>query len=137
MPRIATEPANAQPRWQSVDAAVVMLPQGGPVTYIPMNSAPFVRTVNDVQFVDGSISSWSAEHPSEALEVVRLPVRILTALISVPAQLLSVQVDVSTRERTLAETQRQQIEQQERLRLLRECIAEAEHNDTSSLACFE
>jgi hypothetical protein len=136
MPRAANETANAPYRWQSVDAAVVMLPQAGPVSYIPMNSSAFVRTVNDVQFSDGSITSWSAERPSEGLEVVRLPVRVLTALVSVPAQLLSIRVDVSTRERSLAEMQQQQIEQHERLRLMRECVAAAELQETSTLACF-
>jgi len=130
---------NSRPHddWYSIDAAVVMLPQAGPITYIPMNSSAFVRTVNDVRFTDGSITSWTAERPSEALEIVRLPVKVLTALVSVPAQLLSVQVDISSRERTLIENQRLQMEQQQRLEILRECIAAAERNETSSLPCIE
>lgn len=139
-PQDATDPGGNNPpasHWYSIDAAVVMLPQAGPITYIPMNSSAFVRTVNDVQFTDGSITSWTAERPSEALEIVRLPVKVLTALVSVPAQLLSVQVDISSRERTLLENQRLQIEQQQRLVILRECIAAAERNETSPLACIE
>jgi hypothetical protein len=135
--RLAGRSGDADADWQPVDAAALMLPQAGPVTYIPMNSSPFVRTVNDVQFADGSISSWSAERPSEVLEVVRLPVRVLTALISVPAQLFQLRVNYSTEQRNLAQMQRQQIEQDERLRALRDCIAEAESNDASSLSCFD
>jgi hypothetical protein len=123
-------------KWQATDAAVVTLPQAGPVTYIPMNSAIFVRTVNDVQFTDGSISSWSAERPSEALEIVRLPVKVLTAVVSVPAQLLSLRVDYSSKEKSLADAQQAEIASADRLRLLKACLKQAETQNTPTSACF-
>jgi len=122
--------------WQPVDAAIVMLPQAGPVSYIPMESSAFVRTVDDVQFADGSIASWNSERPSEAMEVVRLPVKVLTAIVSVPAQLLSLRVDYSTKAQSLADMQRQQIEMENRLRLLRACLAQAEAAGESGQSCL-
>jgi hypothetical protein len=129
--------AGEQGDWQPIDAAVVMLPQAGPVSYIPLNSSAFVKTVDDVQFADGAISSWSAERPSEVLEVVRLPVKILTALISVPAQLLSLRVDYSSKAKSLAESQRLEIETAEKLARLRDCVSLAEQDDRPSTDCFD
>ena len=47
-----------------------------------MRSSAFVKTVNDVAFDNGTIVSWHAVRPSEVAEVVRLPVRILKAVVS-------------------------------------------------------
>ncbi|MBX9615589.1 MAG: hypothetical protein K2X25_08340 [Caulobacteraceae bacterium] len=110
--------------WVTVDAALVLLPQAGPVSYIPMNSSAFVRTVNDVQFTDGVITSWTAERPSEFLEIVKLPVRVLTDLISVPARLFSVQVDYSSAAEALALAQRSQMVAEAERNALRDCFGE-------------
>ena len=122
--------------WQPVDMAIVGLPQAGPISYIPMNSAAFVKTVNDVQFADGAITSWSAERPSEVLEVVRLPVKIATAIISVPAQILSLKIDYSTKDRSLLEAQRLQMQARENWRQLNECLQAAGDNAPAAKACF-
>lgn len=127
---------NGQSVWQPIDAAIVMLPQAGPVSYIPMNSSAFVKTVDDVQFADGSISSWSAERPSEVLEVVRLPVRILTAIVSVPAQLLSLRVDYSSKAKSLAENQRLEMQMAEKLAQTKLCVELAEAAGESTAHCF-
>lgn len=109
--------------WLPVDAAILALPQAGPVSYIPMNSAAFVRTANDVSFSDGVIASWTNERPSELLEVVRLPVKVAQALISVPAQLLQLRVNYSSQAEALAAGQQGEIEARERLLALQTCVA--------------
>jgi hypothetical protein len=109
-----------------LDASVALLPQAGPIGFVPMNSSAFVKTTDDVQFVDGSLTSWSTDRPSEVLEVVRLPVKIATALVSVPAQLLSVKVDYSSKAKSLAEAQQAQIETQLKLQKLKLCLAQAD-----------
>lgn len=131
----AAKDADPGCNWQPVDTAVVMVPQAGPRSFIPMNSAAFVKTVNDVQFVDGTISSWTAERPSEVLEVVRLPVRIATAVLSVPAQLFMLRVDLSTKEDSLIELQRAQIARDERARVWQSCLKLAV-TDAERLACL-
>ena len=119
-----------------VDAALVLIPQLGPISYIPMRSSAFVKSVDDVTFSNGSISSWNATRPSGALEIVRLPVRVLTALISVPAQILSLRVDLSDQDKALAISQEAQISAQQKLSVLKECIAAAEREEKSTAACF-
>lgn len=123
--------------WYAVDAAIVMLPQAGPVSYIPMQSSAFVKTVDDVQFTDGMISSWSPDRPSEVVEVVRLPVKVLTAIISVPAQILSLRVDYSTKDKSLAESQLTQIKASESLRLLKSCLEDSVAAGESGVVCLQ
>ena len=104
---------------------------------IPFKSSMFVKTVTDAQFADGSISSWGAERPSEALELFRLPVRMATALISVPAQLLSLKVDYSSKAKALQEAQQAEIQSAERSRLVQACVVTARAEATSPLPCFD
>jgi len=119
-----------------IEAALVLIPQLGPVSYIPMRSSAFVKTVDDVTFSDGSITAWNATRPSEALEVVRLPVRILTAIISVPAQIFSLRVDLSDKTKALAASQQAQISAQEKLTALKACLAIAERDGSGADACL-
>src|SRR5262249_5883892 len=108
--------------YQPIDGAIVMLPQAGPITYIPMNSSAFVRTVNDVQFTDGMISSWNAERPSEVASVVRIPIRVLTEVMQIPAQVLQYRVNLSSSQQDLRSSQNSEMEYIERLRVRDRCL---------------
>lgn len=119
-----------------VDAALVLIPQLGPISYVPMRSSAFVKTVDDVTFSNGSITSWNASRPSEVLEVVRLPVKVLTSIISVPAQIFSLRVNVSDKEKALAASQQAQMEAQQRLATLKACVSSAERSGSSAETCF-
>jgi hypothetical protein len=120
---------------QPVDTAVVLLPQAGPISFIPMNSSAFVKTVNDVQFTDGMLTSWTADRPSEVLEVVRLPVKIATAIISVPAQLLSLRVNYSSQDKALLEAQQAQIAAEAKLQAYMLCLSRAGDDAALAAAC--
>lgn len=119
-----------------IDASIVMLPQAGPVTYLPMNSSMFVKTVSDVTFSDGMVTAWSTDRPSEALEVVRLPLKVLTAVIEVPAQLLSLKVDYSTKDQAMVDAQANEIIVRQRLAGLKACLDVAERDGTDPGACL-
>ena len=96
----------------------------------------FVKTVNDVKFEDGVIKSWTTERPSEALEIVRLPVKILKAFISVPTEIVKLHIDLSSEDASLAQKQIAQIEAQKQLAALEKCLEIAEKEDTDALLCF-
>jgi hypothetical protein len=119
-----------------VDAAVAMIPQLGPISYIPMRSSAFVKTVDDVTFSNGAITAWNASRPSEVLEIVRLPIKLLKAVISVPAEIISLKINVSDKEKGLAAAQQAQIAQQEKLVALKACITAAQAAGTSAEACL-
>ena len=123
-------------RWIATQSSIVMLPNEAPTAYIPIRSAAFVKTVNEVKFKDGTITSWSTERPSEALEIVRLPVKILRSIVSIPADLIKMRIDLSSSEATLAEKQVAQIEAQAALQLVQECITTARILDIDPLECF-
>lgn len=124
------------PDWQPIETTLMLVPQAGPISFIPTRSSAFVKTTDEVVFVDGSIASWSAERPSELLEIVRLPVSILREIISVPAELFSLKVDYSTNATNLAEQQRLQMQQENWRRETEACVDRAVLAGTSAQACF-
>ena len=122
--------------WRVTDSSIAMIPQAGPISFVPMNSSAFVKTVDDVQFADGAVTSWSTDRPSEVLEVVRLPVKIATAVIQAPAQLLSLRVDYSSKDKALVEAQQADIVARQQMLQLRQCLDKARMNGTDPAACL-
>ena len=119
-----------------LEEVLVSIPQAGPVSYIPQRSSAFVKTVNDVQFDNGVIKSWSADQPSEVLEVVRLPVRIMTAIISVPASLIQLRVNYDSQAKNLADMQAAERASSMRLRMLQACLDAAGEDNVAAKACL-
>jgi hypothetical protein len=119
-----------------MEEILVSIPQAGPISYIPQRSSAFVKTVNDVQFDNGVIKSWSADRPSEVLEIVRLPVRIMTALISVPANLFQLRVNYDTQAKNLADVQAAEMASSLKLRLLQACLAAAGEDAPAARRCL-
>ena len=93
-----------------IEAAVFMLPNRGPVSVIPFEAGPFVQTVTKVEFKDGMLTKWDVNKPSELLSVVRLPLALLKAMISVPAEIIKLRVDLTNENTALVEAQKAQIE---------------------------
>lgn len=124
-----------KPRVVTEQSLIVMLPNEGPIAYIPIKSSVFVKTINDVSFKDGAVISWDRNRPSELLEVVRLPVRLLKAFVSVPADLIKLRVNLDTEQKNLFEAQQAQIKAEESLRELQDCIEQLEKTGTASAEC--
>lgn len=120
-----------------LEASNVMLPQIGPVSYIPMQSSAFVKTVSDVTFDNGMLTAWNANRPSELLEVVRLPVKVLTSVISVPAQIFSLRINKSDQAKALAASQEALLKAQTERDLARLCVETARQEDRSAADCFK
>jgi hypothetical protein len=70
------------------------------------------------------------------LEIVRLPVKVATAIVSVPAQLLSLRIDYGSKEKALAEAQAAEILARRTLSDLRQCFADAKRNGTDGIECL-
>lgn len=131
-PAVGTSPATATP----VDAVVMMLPQAGPTSYIPMRASAFVKTTSDVQFVEGSVAAWSSERPSEVLSVARLPAQAIEAFAGALSRVLTLRVETSTSREALGAQQMDEQVQLERHRLLMDCIARARRDGTDVTACL-
>lgn len=128
----AAEGADSVP----IDATITMLPQIGPVSYIPMRSSAFVKTVDDVVFDNGMLVSWNASRPSEVLEVVRLPVKILKSIVSVPAEIFKLRIDLSDQQKGLAASQQAQMAAQAKLAKIQTCVDAAGANNDAAMTCF-
>ena len=70
-------------------AAVVMLPNNGPIGIVPFNASAFVTTYHDVQFKDGVLTRWGTTRPAELTEIIKIPIELLNALLSAPAEFIS------------------------------------------------
>jgi len=72
-----------------IQAAVVMLPNDGPVGIVPFNASAFVKTYHDVEFKDGVLTRWGTSRPAELTEIIKIPIDLLNALLSAPATFIS------------------------------------------------
>jgi len=118
--------------WQPVDTVLAALPQAGPVSFIPMTATAFVKSTDDVVFVNGSVTSWTRDRPSEVLAFVKLP----AALVSRISELLTIRVTYTTNRMGLAQKQREEILADLRWRLLEDCVADAQAKGTPIEACL-
>ena len=121
----ATPPAIAAATGAPVDAVVMMLPQAGPVSWLPMEASSFVKTTHDVQFADGSISSWSSERPSPFLAAARVPGQAIDSFAGALSRILTLRVETSNSREALGAQQIEEIVQQQRYRLLLDCLGRA------------
>jgi hypothetical protein len=92
-----------------VSTAVAMLPQGGAFGVIPFEPRAFVRSQTDVTFDAGQPTRWHTDNPSEVAAVFRIPVAMARALISIPAELVTLRVDYSNDQTDLINAQRNYI----------------------------
>lgn len=118
-----------------VEAVVMLLPQAGPVSWLPMEASSFVKTTHDVQFADGSVSSWSSDRPSQFLAAARVPGQAIDAFAGALGRILTLRVETSNSREALGAQQVEEIVQQERYRLLLQCLTRAA-DDAAAAACL-
>lgn len=107
----------ADKQQNTIKSAQVTLPNGGPLAYVPMTAGPFVKTERNVTFSNGMLLSNKETRPSEVLAFTRIPLDILEALIALPAEILQLKFDISSKESALLQKELERIKAQEELRL--------------------
>ena len=115
---------------------LVMLTNNGPLSVIPLKSSAFVRSVHDVTFENGILTQWDREAPSEMAEVVRLPVEIMRQIVSVPAELFQLRVNLTENQNGLLASQNAQIQSQLQTRLLQDCILDVQAGQREVSECL-
>lgn len=99
----ATAPATAQndddfTGWTPAMAAVLILPQAGPVSRLSLPASPFARTHHAYEFADGALISVSSERPGAVPAAFKVPLLALNAFTDAFAKAVAVRVDIrSTR----------------------------------------
>lgn len=86
-------------------ATVIHVPDHSPLVGIPLNRAPLGKTKYALQLDRGVLTAYSANQPSAALEIVKVPLKISEAVVSLPTKILQLRVDYSTKLQALGEQQ--------------------------------
>lgn len=102
IPPVAAPPVRVDPAPQvevvPALAAVLILPQAGPVSRLSLPASPFVRTHHAYEFADGALISVSSERPGAVPSAVKVPLLALNAFADAFAKAVAVRVDIrSTR----------------------------------------
>lgn len=89
----------------------LLLAQAGPIGVIEMPRSNFARNDYSLTFADGLLSEASIVQPSEWLALANYIPEIGKAILSIPAEILQLKVDYSSKEAALAEKQALQQQQ--------------------------
>lgn len=120
-----------------ISSSVVNVPQLGPTAYIPMKANAFVTTVDELTFTDGSVTKWNTKRPSEALAIVKVPVDIMKAVVSVPAGIFKLRVDYDSQAKTLRQNEIDAMKEKVKRLELEQCVARAQADETAASECFK
>jgi hypothetical protein len=88
----------------------VLLPNEAPILSLPVHRAAFVKNVTNATFNQGILTEVHIEKPSELLAFFEIPLAVAKAIAAVPAELLQVKIDYSSKEKQLADAQKAQLE---------------------------
>lgn len=77
---------------------------------VPITRSAFVKKVNKISIVDGIITSNAISKPSSIEGLASIPIDIAKAVVSIPAQLLSVKID-NTKNATELQVEKLKLEQ--------------------------
>jgi len=88
---------------------VIYIPNNGPIGRVNLTAGPFVKTEHNVKFKDGMLTSVDATRPSEMLGAVKTLPDSLKAIAAVPAEMLQLKIDYSSKEAELAKKQTETI----------------------------
>lgn len=81
--------------WEYVEGGTertVLLPNEAVCMYAPVTRAQFVTSRTELVFEEGMLTSVSTEKPSELLGFVKIPLDAASAILAIPADLLTVRI---------------------------------------------
>lgn len=96
-------------------ARVFNLPNDGPTETINLSGGAFVETSYTLTFTDGMPTEVKAAKPSEVLAAISVLPELAKTITSIPADLVQLKIDYSTKEKELLEAQKTVIEAQRAL----------------------
>lgn len=111
-------PAN-KPYEIANQASSILIPDCSPIVKIPLTRAPLGKTKLSLTLNQGILTDYHAEHPSTTLEIVKVPLNISEALVKLPAEILQLKIDYSSKAQALVE---QQAKYQDTLKAIAEKI---------------
>jgi hypothetical protein len=82
---------------------------------MPITRAAFVRKVTNLTFDSGVLTEIHIEKPSEALAFMEIPLTIAKAILSVPAELIQLKINYSSRDKELHDARKAELEAKQAL----------------------
>jgi hypothetical protein len=92
------------------NSAVLSLPNRSPTFVMPLERWAFVKTTHDVKLDNGVFQSVTTDRPSSAFAVASVPFDIAKGAVSAASELVQLKIDLSGKEKTLAEAKIKEIE---------------------------
>lgn len=93
----------------------LVLPNFGPIVLIPIQGGSFSKTTFSMKFQDGILTEMASNKPSEVLGFVSILPDALKNIASIPAEILQLKVDYSSKQKELLKAQKEIIDAQNAL----------------------
>jgi len=135
----------------SINTLLLNLPQGAPIDYLVTAGDSFTMESDGATFTNGMLTNLSVERKSEAVEIAKIPLNIVTAILETPTDLLTLRTmreegenSLSEQERTMIANEQMRLESertlllnQVKLELLQACLLNAEGDVGRTLICTQ
>lgn len=84
-------------------------------SYISLDKGFFVTNEYEYEFTNGMLTRYKATKPNEIVEILSIPVDVAKAIISIPAEILQLKIDYSSKEEAYLKAQQLVLEAQNSL----------------------
>jgi hypothetical protein len=108
--------------WESLEGGMeytILLPNEAICLYVPVTRAAFVKAHTSVRFDRGMLTEVESDKPSEMLAFVKIPIDAASAILAIPAELLTVRIkkteqktDLAAQQQAKTDAERQKLESQ-------------------------
>jgi hypothetical protein len=98
--------------WKLYQTKQVEMPNIAPIFSIGVDRTMFVKRTTTLEFENGVLKNIFIEKPSEALEFVEIPLRVVQALVKVPAEIVKVRIAATNNQKQIIEAQQGLIQNQ-------------------------
>lgn len=109
----------------SLKSTNVMLPNGAPISILPLDAGMFVATEYKTEFKNGMMTKLDATRPSETAGFVAIPLNIVQRLLALPTELLQLKINYNSKDSELLASEKKVIEAQQALKEAREAQQKA------------
>jgi hypothetical protein len=99
---------------------IVLLPNEAPVLGIDVTRAALVEKVTELDFKNGTLQSIHIKKPSETLAFMEIPLSIVKGILSVPAEIIKIKIDYSSKNKQLIDAYKAELKAREELEKLRQ-----------------
>ena len=110
----------------------VLLPNGAPILSFSPKRSPLVQRVTHVTLENGTLKEVSINKPSSVLAGVKIPLRILQAIVALPTELIQLKFNYSSTNEALLKSQAAELKALKDILEAQRALASARTNQSSA-----